>query len=69
MAKPSSVPLTLLQIRGVADHADCSESTVRRYLSGVVLLPSTMRRVARALVAEGYGSFVRVEEQSGQRAA
>lgn len=64
MARASRYPLTADQIEAVASRADVSARTVRRYLGGASMLASTMRRVAAALAALGFGTHVRATAQA-----
>lgn len=59
MARPSRLPLATPQIEAVAREADVSAKTVRRYLSGVAVSGSTVRRVERALRAAGHDAAIR----------
>lgn len=51
-------------VERVAARADVSTKTVRRYLAGVGLLPSTVRRVEAALRAEGLAACVRAPAET-----
>jgi hypothetical protein len=72
MARPAAVPA---DVRArVSAAADVSEKTLRRYLAGVSVTASTLRRIGAALAAEGRedlieGRAAKVREQSTKRAA
>lgn len=51
MPRPSVIPVP--QAVRIQKMADVSEKTWRRYLAGVSVLASTMRRIEAALRAEG----------------
>ncbi len=59
MARPSSLPLATPEIETAATAADVSARTVRRYLAGVSVSASTMRRVERALRGLGLEAAIR----------
>lgn len=72
MPRPSVIPVP--QAVRVREAADVSEKTLRRYLSGVSMLGSTVRRIEAALRAEGLERILvlraeRVQERINARAA
>lgn len=52
------------QIDAVAEAADVSARSVRRYLGGASMLASSMRRIERALRAAGLDDHVRSEARA-----
>lgn len=56
MPRPSVIPVE--QAARVRAAADVSEKTLRRYLAGVSVLGSTLRRITAALEAEGRADLV-----------
>ncbi len=59
-------PIPSADVARVATRADVSTKTVRRYLGGVRLLASTVRRVEAAMRAEGLDAAIvtRAEEHA-----
>ncbi len=54
MARPSTLPLATPEIEAVATAADVSTKTVRRYLAGVSVSGSSLRRIDRSLRERGH---------------
>lgn len=63
MPRTSPLPIPPERVAVVAAAADVSTRTVRRYLAGLSMHGSSMRRIARALEGAGHVALVRGRAQ------